>query len=185
MKDYMTIKELADYLELDESTVRKEIKKILPNKIKNGIKTKLSKEEVSIYIDARKVGIRGSEVSQDNTGASQNNTIDNISFMENMLKTLSVMASELKSQRNDIAALKQKQQLLEDQSSTITQDYYSILAYCKLHDIKITFSEAIAFGKTASKLSQEKEYEIRKIPDERFGKVNSYHIKILESVFAM
>lgn len=67
----------------------------------------------------------------------------------------------------------------------IEQDYYSILGYVRHKNIKITFSEALKFGKQASRLSREKNIEIRKVPDERYGIVNSYHISILVEVFSI
>jgi len=38
-------------------------------------------------------------------------------------------------------------------------------------------------GRIAGKVSREKNIEIRKIDDERFGIVNSYSVKVLEEVF--
>lgn len=65
------------------------------------------------------------------------------------------------------------------------QDYYSILGYCNLKQREIKFSEAIRFGRECVKLSKEKGIEIRKIPDERFGQVNSYRLDILEEIFSL
>ena len=62
------------------------------------------------------------------------------------------------------------------------QDYYSITAYCNVKHIKITFSEAIKFGKEAARMAAEAGLEVRQIPDERWGKVNSYPTSVLEKV---
>ena len=45
--------------------------------------------------------------------------------------------------------------------------------------------EAIHAGKEAARLSREEGVEIRTVPDDRFGKVNSYHKAILSRVFAL
>ena len=63
--------------------------------------------------------------------------------------------------------------------------YYSILAYCKINSIQITKSEAISYGREAKKLSDNKGYEIRKVTEERYGFVGSYHIEVLKEVFAL
>ena len=68
---------------------------------------------------------------------------------------------------------------------TFKQDYYSIKGYSALKKIKLTFSEAKSIGKKSSKLSRQKGIEIRKVPDEQYGEVNSYHIEILEKVFEL
>lgn len=64
------------------------------------------------------------------------------------------------------------------------RDYYSILAFCSAHNIKLGQGEAKIRGAQASKLSREKDKKIIKIPDERYGKVGSYHIDILRKVFS-
>lgn len=55
----------------------------------------------------------------------------------------------------------------------------------KWHKQQIAYSEALALGRYAAKLSREKRLEIRKIDDEAYGKVNSYHVSILEEVFSL
>lgn len=64
------------------------------------------------------------------------------------------------------------------------QDYYSIIAYANITGWKdITTSEAKTLGHYARKLSAERCIDVRVIPDERWGKLNSYHIDILKDVF--
>lgn len=46
MKDYMTVKEIADLCEKTEKTIRTWIGKVFPNKMEHGIETKLSIDEV-------------------------------------------------------------------------------------------------------------------------------------------
>ncbi|KYC44701.1 MAG: hypothetical protein AMQ22_02279 [Candidatus Methanofastidiosum methylothiophilum] len=75
------------------------------------------------------------------------------------------------------------QQIAQNQSSQPIQDYYSIMGYANKKGMQIMFSDALRLGKEAAKLSNEKGIEIRKVPDERFGNVNSYHVDILVKVF--
>jgi len=96
--------------------------------------------------------------------------------------------------RSDLAAfgativsevMKQFLPLLQNQNKQIdfVQDYYSIKGYASKLGQQITFSEALNLGRIAGKVSREKNIEIRKVDDERFGIVNSYSVKVLEEVF--
>ena len=64
----------------------------------------------------------------------------------------------------------------------IEQDYYSILGYCNKNNLPITTSEAIRLGKLATRLSRQKGFEIRRVDDERYGSVGSYHVSVLDEV---
>jgi len=63
-------------------------------------------------------------------------------------------------------------------------DYFTIIAYCSAHEIKISLEEAKLNGARASQISRQRDIAIIKVPDERFGKVNSYHESVLDQVFA-
>jgi prophage antirepressor-like protein len=63
--------------------------------------------------------------------------------------------------------------------------YWTITAWCKLNDLKISLDEAMLRGREATKLSNEWRAEIGKVHDERFGLVNSYREDVLEEVFGM
>ena len=65
------------------------------------------------------------------------------------------------------------------------QDYYSLTAYCNLKSIKVSHSEAIMHGKALKRSCDDHHQELRQIPDERWGKVNSYPIEILEEYFTV
>jgi anti-repressor protein len=64
------------------------------------------------------------------------------------------------------------------------QDYYSIMAYSSVFTKrKITVSEAKVIGMEARRKTLSAGKELRSIPDERWGKVNSYPAEILSEVF--
>jgi predicted transcriptional regulator len=69
------------------------------------------------------------------------------------------------------------------QTLMIEQDYYTITGYENKIGQKIAFSEALVIGKTAGRISRETGKEIRKVDDERWGQVNSYHVDVLKEVF--
>lgn len=64
------------------------------------------------------------------------------------------------------------------------QDYYSLVAYCSLHKIKTVSSELRKMGMDLRKMSKESGKELHKVPDERWGEVNSYHIEVLNEYFS-
>lgn len=67
----------------------------------------------------------------------------------------------------------------------IKQDYFSIKGYASKNGIHLAFSDALKLGREAAKISREREIEIRKVDDEQFGQVGSYHIDILREVFSL
>jgi len=65
------------------------------------------------------------------------------------------------------------------------QDYFSVIAYANIKGIKPTITQAQAYSRVAKKLSIESNVEVRKVEDERYGYVNSYHKDILAKVFEL
>ena len=63
--------------------------------------------------------------------------------------------------------------------------YWTITAWCKLNNMNISLQQANHKGREAAKLSNEWSVEISKVPDERFGEVNSYREDVLEEVFGL
>ena len=63
------------------------------------------------------------------------------------------------------------------------QDYYSLIAYCNLNKIKVNFSELKKMGMDLRRLTLDKGLKLRKIPDERWGEVNSYPVAMLDEYF--
>ena len=65
------------------------------------------------------------------------------------------------------------------------QNYYSLMGYCSFNKISVSFSELKKMGMDLRKLTLTKNMEIRKIPDERWGFVNSYPVEILDDYFTV
>jgi prophage antirepressor-like protein len=63
--------------------------------------------------------------------------------------------------------------------------YWTITAWCRLNNLKISLDEAMKRGRDAAKLSKEWGAEIGRVPDERFGVVNSYREDVLEEIFCL
>ena len=99
-----------------------------------------------------------------------------------LLQTLQVITGQSKvidNHEQRLALIEQKQAI------EIKQDYFSILAYCRIKGESISHSEAIQKGKLATKLSKEKGLDIRTVPDERYGYVKSYKEEILKETFQL
>ena len=63
------------------------------------------------------------------------------------------------------------------------ENYFTISGYASLRGMNVDTSKANMLGRKATKLSREYGYDIDKVTDSRFGKVNSYHLDILKEVF--
>jgi hypothetical protein len=63
--------------------------------------------------------------------------------------------------------------------------YWTITAWCRLNNLKIGLDDAMKRGREAARLSIEWGAEISKVPDERFGFVNSYREDVLEEIFCL
>lgn len=64
------------------------------------------------------------------------------------------------------------------------KDFYTIMAFCKTKNIKIDLSLAKVKGMQATSYTNKIGGQIHKVPEERFGEVNSYYISVLEHVFS-
>jgi len=71
------------------------------------------------------------------------------------------------------------------EASTITTEVneFTIHGYCGLHKIKVSYNEAQALGKLASKKCREQNEPIGTIRDYRFGTVHIYPERILKITF--
>ena len=61
--------------------------------------------------------------------------------------------------------------------------YFSILAYANIAGVRLCRQDAQKLGKMATKISNEMNCPIGKVPDERWGHVGTYHKSVLELVF--
>lgn len=66
----------------------------------------------------------------------------------------------------------------------IEQDHYSLTAYCIVKGFKIKDSEKALHGSKLKRIAVAQNVTLKKIPDERWGFVNSYPVKILDEYFA-
>ena len=179
----MTVKELAKFTGKTERTVQLWIKKHNEKTMFHNEKISLQKgHESDFTVDEVERILKASSLSKDAVSILMNNARSKPDQNGQAIT------------RSDLAAfgativsevMKQFLPLLQNQNKQIdfVQDYYSIKGYASKLGQQITFSEALNLGRIAGKVSREKNIEIRKVDDERFGIVNSYSIKVLEEVF--
>jgi prophage antirepressor-like protein len=107
--------------------------------------------------------------------------IDNISEIDLIIQSAqSLKKFELKQIEHDnrLSTLEAKSHQNSGQTG-----YWTITAWCRLNNLKIGLDEAMKRGRDAARLSNEWGAEISKVPDERFGFVNSYREDVLEEIF--
>jgi len=66
----------------------------------------------------------------------------------------------------------------------VKEDCYSLVAYCAVSGIEVNRSHLALHGKELRKMANVSGLEIKKIPDERWGVVNSYPVGLLEEYFS-
>jgi len=64
-------------------------------------------------------------------------------------------------------------------------EYYTIKGYGSLRGMAINNTNAVMLGREASRISRQRNINIHKAPDEKWGEVNSYHISVLKEVFTV
>lgn len=182
----MTIKEVADTANVTEKTVRGWITKAsvelpeLSGKTtearRKGIAARFTLPETIAIIRAggnETLALLLEENANQSKAVPRDARIDRLeSMMEKMVLAVASIPQSI------ALALSNRPKQLE-----YVQDYFTIKGYASKVGVPVTYSEAISIGRVAVKLSHEKEVEIRKADDERFGQVNSYHVSVLKEVF--
>lgn len=96
---------------------------------------------------------------------------------------LVVYANQLLENERRMNTIESKVNEINARITTHNEDYFTIAGYASLRGVNIDTSKANMLGRKAAKLSREYGYNIGKVTDSRFGKVNSYHLDILKNIF--
>lgn len=110
--------------------------------------------------------------------------------MEEQLKPKSsaemllMYAQQFYEQEQRLQSVEHNIKQLEAKITTHDENYYTIAGYASLRGIKVDVNRANMYGRKASKLSKEYEYDVTKTQDPRFGTVNMYHVDILKDIFS-
>ena len=123
--------------------------------------------------------------------------IDRFHEMEKTLKTgrmpidliiataLELKELELKQleHEKELQAIRNEQKLLKGKVDIVNDKEFAILGYSNLHNVHINNSKAQFLGRKAAKLSRDNGYWIGSATHPVYGKVNTYHVDILDMVF--
>jgi hypothetical protein len=88
----------------------------------------------------------------------------------------------LTAMKQDIASLAQQQQLMLPQGNISTQ-YISILGYSRKQGRTIPLNVANVLGSRAARICRHEGIVIGRVPDERWGEVNTYPEEIVADVW--
>ena len=143
-------------------------------------------EEVLGIIEAG-AGKEAAGIFRANAGKTNESADGNgLAHLGAMVANLAVMMQEtmkvMVTQQNQITAI--LSQPNQPKQLAYTQDYFGVIAFANTKGLKPTITEAQQLGRMARAVSAAKGLEIRTMPDERWGKVNSYHVDVLREVFA-
>ena len=179
----MTIKEIAASVGKDESTVRRWISKLtgkmpaINDKVSASSPMYPADYDLEETIEIIRVGLGANAAEMFRFNAEHGNTAlpqtaEVGQVMIQMMKMMSVLVEKVeKISSNQL------------QIEAPKQDYYSLVGYCSLKGIKTKVSELSGIGMILRKMTIEAGRELKKIPDERWGKVNSYPVEILDEFF--
>ena len=98
------------------------------------------------------------------------------------LEIMQMSINQLVEQERRMNELESRMDMIEAKSLTVPNEYFTVAGFASIRNKKIDMVTAKMLGKKAAKLSKEFDYPIGKVPDERFGHVNTYHVDILNKV---
>ena len=87
--------------------------------------------------------------------------------------------------RSPVLPIRYSQTTLALPAATPDGEYYTIKGYGSMHGVTVNNTNAVMLGREASRLSRQQNIDIHKIPDEKWGEVNSYYISVLKEVFTV
>lgn len=89
----------------------------------------------------------------------------------------------MKKQDVRIATIEHKIKTIEAKSITHTVDYFAIMGYASLKAKPVDVKIAAELGRKAASMCKSLGYVMGELPDPRFGRVKTYPVDVLESVF--
>lgn len=101
-----------------------------------------------------------------------------------VLQALMAQMVELDRVEQQQKVLAQRLDAVENRVATQDTDFFTVLGYSKRIGEFVDNVRASVLGRKATKLSNEREYPMGKATDPRFGTVHTYHVDILQEVFA-
>jgi hypothetical protein len=173
----MNIRELANVAGVSVETIRRTGKTLFPENFKKGVKTIFTKDQCFDIM---------STVSKKNMVQMQPPQ-----SVEEPPQSVEVIAQAVAIAMQSVM-LPMMEKMFDKASNLqkalpgpIKEDYYSLVAYCAIKGMQINRSELALHGKELKKIANRQKITLKKIPDERWGFVNSYPVAILDEYFAV
>ncbi len=107
-------------------------------------------------------------------------SIDLIIATAQELKALELKQIE---QDKQLTSLAEEQKVIRGKVDILNDKEFTVMGYANLHGVPVNNKVANHLGRKASKLSREKGYPVGTATHPVFGRVNTYHIDILDRIF--
>ena len=101
---------------------------------------------------------------------------------KSQLEILQMSVNQLVEQEKRMNELENRMDMIEAKNITSPVDYYTISGFAAVRKQKIDTTKANLLGRKASALSKQYDYPIGKVPDAKYGSVNSYHVDVLNMI---
>lgn len=118
--------------------------------------------------------------------------IDAFNKMENLIKEkvkpqsalelFELALNSIKENQIELKEIKKEVEQLKVKTAT-KPDYFTIVGYASLNGIPLTYKQASAIGKKASKMCKRMGVMTDSTPDPRFGRVRMYPSHVLDEIF--
>ena len=188
----MTTREIAKATGKEERTVRRWVNKVAVRMSAVAVKMSASSPahpadydlEETIAIIEEGMGKNAAAIYRENAAKSTISSVLTDRDYQMIAQIVSVAVSEtMKAYDSRMRAVEEK----VDRVPLLGYDetHMTVLGFCKANGITVSISGAIAHGKEAARISREEGMSIKRVPDERFGSVNSYHKAVLQKVFSL
>jgi hypothetical protein len=173
----MDIKQLSEVAGVSRSTLSRTAKSLFPGLIVKGKKTFFSDEQSLRIIEKVKKSNMVSKAVQNENVPVQNAQVDYDAIGKMIAVAVSAALSPVVEKLGNLS----NQKALPE---PIKQDSYSLVAYCKVKSITVNQSQLALHGRSLKKMTVAKNLKVSKLPDERWGFVNSYPLEILDEYFS-
>lgn len=186
MNALKTFKELSQDLNCNIETIRQNVIKFLPNKqIINGKTTYLNEEEVAVLVDKMKNNNNNQYNLQSSIGGITTSKDSQLKMykLNEESKTLDIQQQiqlAFQMQANVIKTLNENNDLLKQINNDLTikldqnSEYYSIKRVSIINDK----TQKSYNWRKLKDMSFKMQKEIKSVPDNNYGLVNSYHISV-------
>lgn len=181
----MTTKEIAQAVGKDERSVRRWVKKasdkmsVIADKMSVSSPMKPSDYDLEETLAIIEAGLGKNAAEIFRTNALNKPTREYVTRTEIVEIVAAVMAQVVPMITSQVNSQIQVRQIGNSPS------HFSVLGFCNENRIKMGMPDMIRMGKECARISRERDVEIKKLPDERFGSVNAYHSDILREVFSV